>query len=434
MLKMERNAARTARCNTRVVDMDELKRARERRASSVRHSSEEYRPTDRETKFQNVQKPARGQQKPDYRPEDHDDLPFWERDEPFGSPKKAARQQPETEGQPARMENARPRKEARPQCVQPERRAPRLEARPQQRQLERRESRQDATQETRYNARPDERHQLGKQERQPSAKSSRFGHYMLLILLAMAAVTVVIGLNAFAIKNIDVTGNNTVTADSVIALSGINKGENILKINLDQAKKNIESDPLLEVLGISRVLPDKIKIDIRQRAPHGAIAWLGSYVIIDETGYVLDVRPDLPAGQYPLVSGIDVASADKGKKVTGANDAEMKTMYDLLTALYNNSAMQYVSSANLANNNDIMLLTGEGIQIDMGRATDLDKKAQWIACTVPELRTHGYTSGMLYVTGANSPVFSATDGAGSKDDTTDKGDAGGQDDSSGNAA
>jgi cell division protein FtsQ len=377
LLKMERNAARAASGNARVVDMDELKKARERRASSVRHPSEaarEYRRDSQDLK----------QDRLSFREQESDDPPFWDREE-----------------QEIRQKDRR-------QTRQPDRLADRQNGRWQPTQEEKNQPRQDA----RRSPRQEDRYQGRQQDKQPTrsdnTRTSHTGLYMLLVLLGLLAVGVLIGLNIFEIKAVEVKGNDTMTADSVIALSGISKGENIFKVNLGQARKNLESDPLLEVIGISRAFPDKIKIEVRQRKPHGAIAYLGTYVIIDEKGFVLDERADLPAGQYPLVTGIDIQPSVKGKKLVGVDDSKLKTMYGLLSALYDNKAMPYISEANIAKAEDIKLLTGEGMEIDLGKPTELAKKAQWIACTIPELRSKGHTSGVLYVTGANSPVYSGT--------------------------
>jgi cell division protein FtsQ len=249
--------------------------------------------------------------------------------------------------------------------------------------------------------------------REKEQKYERSGHpnglLLLMALLGLLAIGAIIGLKVFQIRSVTVKGNNTVSAESIIALSGIGAGENILKANLVQAKKNIESDPLLHVLNISRVFPDIVSIEVCERAPHGAIAYLGGYVIIDENGIVLDYRDSLPAGQYPLVTGVEIKPSEKGKPVSGVDGVQQKTMYDLLSALYDSGAMQYVSEADLGNGGNIWLLTGEGLQIELGKPTDLYKKAQWVASSVPELRKQGYTSGVLHITGTESPVYSEGD-------------------------
>lgn len=404
MLKMESGAARSASRNTRVVDMEELKRARERRASSARHPSEQIREVRKEYKGQDFERPSvEEQDKPFWEQEspfEEQDRPFWQQDRPFRGTE---------DNYGAKQQTAPvPRQSTRRKAAQIDEQ----QSRPSGRQNAAREDRQPPRQPERRQPVRDDRFQTKQFERQSASKantkSGRSGLQVLLVLLGLLAVTVVIGLKVFEIQEIEVKGAETVSKDSIIALSGINKGDNIFKVSLGQAKQNLESDPLVEVVGISRAFPDKIKIEIKQRQPHGAIAYLGSYVIIDEKGFVVDVRDSLPVGQYPLVTGIDIEPSVKGKPLVGVQGGAKELMYQVLSALYDNKALQYVSEVSLADTNKIVMLSGEGLQIDIGRPTDLGKKAQWIACSVPELRSKGYTSGILYVTGANSPIFSAT--------------------------
>ena len=401
MLKMERGVAGAAsRRSSRVEEMDELKRARERRASSARHPADQVAESRHETR----RAPGGGRVRQDelrILPEQmEDDRPFWEKDSPFAEGGK-----PSWQKEQSRRGGQEERRVA-PRRAEAQREAP-VESRP--------------TRELRNASRePDHREPEKRSgEPKPSPKRSQqqnpSGLKALLVLLALLALTVVIGLKVFEIQEIEVKGADTVTPDSVIALSGLAKGENIFKTSLTQARKNLESDPLVEVLGISRIFPDKIKIEIRQRKPHAAVTWLDVYAIIDERGFALDVRDSLPAGQYPLITGIDIEPAQKGSPINGVDATKMEVMEKLLTALASQGALQLVSEINLADTDELKMLTAEGLQIEMGNAADLDMKAKWVAGSIPELRKQGYTSGVLHVTGSKGPVFSKADGANQTD-------------------
>ena len=256
-------------------------------------------------------------------------------------------------------------------------------------------------------ARPDS------QEKQPQHKQQhqvvgRFGLAALFALLALLALVVVMGMNIFQIREVQVKGNSTISAQDIIALSGIKLGENIFKVDTAMVKSNIESDSLLELSGIERVFPDKIKIEIRQRIPHGAIAYMGRYVIIDEMGCVLDIKDKLPAGQYPLLTGMDIKRGDKGMPVESHDQASLDAMGTVLSSLYKNKALLLIAQIDFKDLLNIRLLTRDGLVIELGKPTDLDAKAVWITSAIPELRQKGYTKGVLYLTSAKGPVYSAT--------------------------
>ena len=246
-------------------------------------------------------------------------------------------------------------------------------------------------------------------ERTPHAKPARrrsFGLLWFLVMLLLLAAMVVVSLGVFRVNAVTVTGNKATGSDEIVSLSGIRVGENIFQANLSRAKGGIEKDPLLEVRGIKRVLPDKITIDIRERSPHGALRYLGVYAVIDEYGYVLDQRSDLPAGQYPLITGIETEPPVTGKKLKAVDTTQFAALCDLLTALDKGGATGDIADINLSDSQNLKLMTQEGLAIVLGKPTDLERKVQWIASSVPELRDQGYTTGTLYITGTGDPVYS----------------------------
>ena len=252
-----------------------------------------------------------------------------------------------------------------------------------------------------------------------------------LLLLLLLAFTVVIGLGVFRVGKITVSGNDTVDSKQIVSLSGIREGQNIFQVSLSQAKRSIENDPMLEVKSIKRVLPDRISIVIRQRKPHGAVQYLGVYAVIDEYGYVLDQPEDLPAGQYPLITGFDLKPPVNGKKLQGADEEKLAVLTALLTALDKGGATGDITDINLSDTQDIRLLTSEGLAIVLGKATDLEEKVRWITLSLPELRDKGYTSGTLYITGTGDPVYSEESVPVAGDADEDKGEDKKDDDTAG---
>jgi cell division protein FtsQ len=345
MAKRERGAARTAgRSSARIYSMEDLRRSHGRRPASERGR----------------------------RLEDTGEYPranpaFCEKDDPFGAPHKITRCK-EQAGRPAPQSGAKRRCGGRNSL-----------------------------------------HLVDKPQENHENREKKH-HRLLLgsVFLVIAGIAVMVGINVYKIRTIEVKGNDTVSGQSIAALSGINVGESILFANLSQAKLSIESDPQFEVLGIKTLLPDKVSIEVRERKPHAAIICLGSYIVIDEKGYVLDIRDSIPAGQYPLVTGIEIKPTEKRETITGPDQAKLVMMGDLLKALYDSKALQYLSEVHMENDGSVNLLSSAGIKIDMGKTTDLEKKAEWIASIIPELHAQGYTSGILYITGAKNPIYSVS--------------------------
>lgn len=267
----------------------------------------------------------------------------------------------------------------------------------------------------------DERDDLPPARHSRQAASGHYGLPALFALLALLALAAVLGMNVFQVHDVEVNGNTTVSAEDVVKLSGIEIGENIFKVNGSGVRTALQSDGLIEVKSISRVYPDKIVLDIVQRIPHGAISYMGRYVIVDDQGCVLDITDQLPAGQYPLIVGVPVKHSEKGKPVQSHDESSMQAMQVVLAALQQQNALKLIAQADFTDLLNVRLLTRDGMVVELGKPTEMQAKATWLSAALPELNSAGHTKGTLYLTGGKGPVYAppeaASDNPGSQNDT-----------------
>ena len=92
----------------------------------------------------------------------------------------------------------------------------------------------------------------------------RFRIFMFIIVLST------IGIYMFTypiikVKSIEVSGNNIVPTDKIIALSEINKGDNMLKLNMRRIRENIYTNPYVEVCKVKRSVLGYVYITISER-------------------------------------------------------------------------------------------------------------------------------------------------------------------------
>ncbi len=271
---------------------------------------------------------------------------------------------------------------------------------------------------------PEEREQPKNRREHRGQPTGHYGLPVLFALLALLTLAVVLGMNIFQIHDVEVNGNETISAKDVVALSGIRLGDSIFKLDSAAVRDAIESNGLLEVEHITRVYPDKIVLDITQRIPHGAISYMGRFVIIDEKGCVLDIVDQLPAGQYPLIEGVSVKHSEKGKPVQGHDESAMEAMETVLSALQGQQALKLIAQADFRDLLNVNLLTRDGMVVELGKPTDMQTKATWLSAALPELNSAGHTKGVLYLTGGKGPVYAPSDsgdsGEGEQSDDQDR--------------
>jgi len=233
------------------------------------------------------------------------------------------------------------------------------------------------------------------------------GRNLVYILLFAVVITFLflIGSRIFEVKDITVTGNQKLNSKIIIKLSGIIAGQNIFKLNTKNIKNNLESNPYVRVISIQRRLPSQVNIIILERKSAAVIEYLGSYIVMDQEGFILEVNKQLLQPSSPIISGMKMIAFHVGQKVQSSDPYQVKILDDLLIPIYECDIAGMLSEINIDEPNNIYFITREGLQVMMGQANELSYKISLLKSMIPELRRQGKTSGILDISAINCPVY-----------------------------
>ncbi len=180
------------------------------------------------------------------------------------------RPQPETRSSRPRQQNApRRRSDAQPQSrekkpretarapSQTSRQAPAAEE-------EARRIRQTRRRQAEQRKRAEEKKRRAENRRTPPKALPRRKLLWKLLTTAAVAAALVLGLTIFfKVQNVNVTGNEKYTAETIFAASGIEKGENLLTFGKSRAAGRILAElPYVSQVQIGIKLPNTVNIDI----------------------------------------------------------------------------------------------------------------------------------------------------------------------------
>ncbi len=85
-----------------------------------------------------------------------------------------------------------------------------------------------------------------------------------VILLAYRWVT---AHEFFALGNLHIEGGKRLSAEEIAALGGVAEGENVLGVNIAEVQRRIAASEWVESVSVTRILPDGLTIEIREREP-----------------------------------------------------------------------------------------------------------------------------------------------------------------------
>lgn len=172
---------------------------------------------------------------------------------------------------------------------------------------------------------------------------------------------------------IEITGNKHVPRAQIMQVLGGDIGRNIFFVPLEERQKQIEEIPWVESAAVMRFIPNRLRVNIRERVPV-AFVQIGSRVdLIDRNGVVMD----LPTGgqadwSFPVITGM------------GSNDplstraAQMK-IYSRLVSELDSGGTNYSQDLNevdLSDPEDVRVSvaqSGINIVLHLGSSNFLDR-------------------------------------------------------------
>lgn len=124
-----------------------------------------------------------------------------------------------------------------------------------------------------------------------------------VILAALAGVALYIREN-YTVHTVYVEGNVHYTEDEIkaIVMEGP-LGDNSLYLSMKYENRGIEGIPFVDVMDVSILSPDTIKIKVYEKAVIGYIQYLDTYMYFDKDGYVVECSSVKTVG-IPQITGL----------------------------------------------------------------------------------------------------------------------------------
>ncbi|MEW6672892.1 MAG: FtsQ-type POTRA domain-containing protein [Thermodesulfobacteriota bacterium] len=107
----------------------------------------------------------------------------------------------------------------------------------------------------------------------------------------------------FNARDIVVTGGSRLSVDEITRQANIQRGINILSLNLTKTRKKLLSHPWIEEADISRKLPDEIHIHIKEQQAMAVID-LGRKFIINTEGIIFKEWGPADPENMPVITGL----------------------------------------------------------------------------------------------------------------------------------
>jgi cell division septal protein FtsQ len=133
----------------------------------------------------------------------------------------------------------------------------------------------------------------------------------------------------FRLKNIEVSNAKRLNREEILALVGVETGQDLARMDLRRMGEQLAKNPWVETVRIHRYFPDRLSIIITEREPL-AIVNMGYIYYLDKKGTVFKVLNQGDKLDYPVVTGF--TEEELSNNPAGTQEA-LKTTCDLLAIL-----------------------------------------------------------------------------------------------------
>jgi cell division protein FtsQ len=228
--------------------------------------------------------------------------------------------------------------------------------------------------------------------------------YILFLLLLTFAIAFLMTSSLFNIKTINVSGNNRVSQQEIIRLSGLSYQQNIFRINSKDTMKSIFQSPYIEKIKIKRHLPNIIKIDIIEREPLVLVPYVGSYLFVDSQGIVIEINSTIANMKLPVINGLKFNTFKLGEEIKVENKLQLTSVIKLINEIKKVGIIQEIADINAENILYFKLKTKSGITINLGDDSNINTKIPLAKAILQDLDSKKL-KGTIEMGHKGNPVF-----------------------------
>jgi hypothetical protein len=197
--------------------------------------------------------------------------------------------------------------------------------------------------------------------------------------------------DAFAIRELHIQTDGSIPIEQLRKWAGVKPGDNLLALDLNRIKGDLELAPMIQSVAVERMLPRGLRISVVEREPiaqvkllrlrpGGGIALVSYY--LDQGGHV--VAPTSPgsegaaqnADSLPVLSGINAAELFPGAAI---RSPKVGAALRLIAGFENSplAGMVDLQSVDVSGTEVLQVTTGQGSRITFGLDRLDDQLRRW---------------------------------------------------------
>ncbi|GIM27982.1 hypothetical protein CPJCM30710_06480 [Clostridium polyendosporum] len=239
-------------------------------------------------------------------------------------------------------------------------------------------------------------------------KRKKIKKAMLFFILFLALFILLLGKAPFFnVKQIIINNNKIIDTQEILKLCDVYE-KNIFYINTKDLTDNIKTNPYIENVALSRILPDKLVVKVEERKAIFYIKLSDGIYVLSPNLTILEKRQDIEGLNLIELIGVDGKPTNVGENIT-SNVKQQMISENIGEFLQINDSNVVFSSVDIKNPMGIVLNYND-IKILVGNDENLKPKLN-TAINVLLDENIGLTKGYIDVSFNGSPVIKQEGGS-----------------------
>lgn len=206
-----------------------------------------------------------------------------------------------------------------------------------------------------------------------------FLKWLLLLILLSASIIFFLMTPLFNIMQIDVIGNEKITDEEITSLSEIKLYENTFKINKREAIARIKENAYIDSVDLTRKLPDKLEITVKERVPTFILEFINGYVYMNNQGYLLEISNTML--ELPILTGLKTPEEEMkpGNRLYLEDLEKLDAVLKVMDSANSNEIGYLITKINMEDEEEYILVFGtEEKIVYLGNGANIGDKMRYI--------------------------------------------------------
>ncbi|MGI6404823.1 MAG: cell division protein FtsQ/DivIB [Oscillospiraceae bacterium] len=214
-------------------------------------------------------------------------------------------------------------------------------------------------------------------------------HYLLLLLLVTGAGAVLSLTVFFQIEDIQVIGVDRYEPDHIIAVSGIQKEDNLLRIPTQEVEKRIlDAFPYIESVKVVRRFPPRVELQVTQCTPAAAVLDGDRLGLITREGKLLETGDLYIPPEIPVIKGLTLQGFSPGD-LLGEEDhpenQERLRMLDYLLDAAEKIGFGPITNVDVSDRLNMKMVYEARLVLELGSEADMEYKLTFLREVINDL-------------------------------------------------